>query len=53
MCEICMLKYHKGLMKEIKAYISGEIYRIHGLEDKIVKMSILSKLTYRLNAKSN
>lgn len=48
-----MLKYHKGLMKEIKAYISREIYRIHGLEDKIVKMSILSKLTYRLNAKTN
>lgn len=53
MCEICMLKYRKALMKEIKAYINGEIYRIHGLEDKIVKMSILSKLTYRLNAKTN
>ena len=40
---------YKTLMREIKEDLNGEIYYVKGSEDSIVKMSVLSKLTYIFN----
>lgn len=41
---------YKKWMKEIKEETNGKVSQIHGLEELIVKMSVLPKATYRLNA---
>ena len=40
---------HSG-KKSKRTLVDGEIHHVHGSEDNIVKMSILSKAIYRFNA---
>ena len=43
-------KNYKTLMREINEDLNGEIYYVYSSEDSIVKMLVLSKLTYIFTA---
>ena len=43
---------YKVLMKENNKNINKKVFHVHGLEELIVKMSILSKAIYKFNSNS-